>query len=247
MKKFLIIFTLLLGVQNQANAQFFKQLGKALEKAANTVDNVANTILGTPDTSNNNKNAQKSKNTKQGTNATREKAQVNEPTGKQPAANSQQVAKPTSLKAQPLDSVLIIKQRGIAGISLGMKISKVPKSIPGLYDGYEEDYGCEIGITYRCKVTVPGEYNYLEISDYDENDRIDRIFIQILGARIDGTDIAIGTPVSKIINTPGLKKKVDKDDPEYFELIYKGIYHVYPGRNDGDTEDVVCSIDMGFQ
>lgn len=164
------------------------------------------------------------------------------------AANSQQNTKTTSPKAQSQDDILIIKDRGIAGIRLGMKISKVPKSIPGLYNDYMEDYGCEFGVTYRCKVTVPGEYNYLEISDYDENGIIDRIFVQIPGVRIDGTDIAIGTPVSKIINTPGLKKKlVDKDNPENYELIYKGIYHVYPGRNDSDTEDVVSSIDLGLQ
>ena len=162
-------------------------------------------------------------------------------------ANSQQNTKTTSPKAQSQDSILIIKNRGIAGIRLGMKISKVPKSIPGLYNDYMEDYGCEFGVTYRCKVTVPGEYNYLDISDYDENGLIDDIFVQIHGVRIDGTDIAIGTPVSKIINTPGLKKKlVDNDNPENYELIYKGIYHVYPGRNDGDTEDVVCSIQWGL-
>ena len=163
------------------------------------------------------------------------------------AANSQQNTKTTSPKAQSQDDILIIKDRGIAGIRLGMKISKVPKSIPGLYNDYMEDYGCEFGVTYRCKVTVPGEYNYLEISDYDENGLIDDISVQIPGVRIDGTDIVIGTPISKIINTPGLKKKlVDKDDPENYELIYKGIYHVYPGRNDGDTEDVVCSIQWGL-
>ena len=162
-------------------------------------------------------------------------------------ANSQQNIKTTSPKAQSQDDILIIKDRGIAGIRLGMKISKVPKSIPGLYNDYMEDYGCEFGVTYRCKVTVPGEYNYLDISDYDENDLIDDIVVQIPGVRIDGTDIAIGTPISKIINTPGLKKKlVDKDNPENYELIYKGIYHVYPGRNDGDTEDVVCSIQWGL-
>lgn len=163
------------------------------------------------------------------------------------AANSQQNTKTTSPKAQSQDDILIIKDRGIAGIRLGMKISKVPKSIPGLYNDYMEDYGCEFGVTYRCKVTVPGEYNYLEISDYDENGLIDDISVQIPGVRIDGTDIVIGTSISKIINTPGLKKKLaDKDDPENYELIYKGIYHVYPGRNDGDTEDVVCSIQWGL-
>ena len=162
-------------------------------------------------------------------------------------ANSQQNTKTTSPKAQSQDDILIIKDRGIAGIRLGMKISKVPKSILGLYNDYMEDYGCEFGVTYRCKVTVPGEYNYLEISDYDENGLIDDISVQIPGVRIDGTDIVIGTPISKIINTPGLKKKlVDKDDPENYELIYKGIYNVYPGRNDGDTEDVVCSIQWGL-
>lgn len=56
MKKFFIALILLTGVQGQANAQFFKKLGNAIDKAAKTVDNVANTILGDPNQSNNSNN-----------------------------------------------------------------------------------------------------------------------------------------------------------------------------------------------
>lgn len=46
MKKFIIAIILIAGVQGQANAQLFKKLGNAIEKAAKTVDDVANTVLG---------------------------------------------------------------------------------------------------------------------------------------------------------------------------------------------------------
>jgi len=145
------------------------------------------------------------------------------------------------------DSLLIIKNRGIAGIRLGMKMSKVPQSIPGLYNGYEEDYGCEVGLYYQCKVTVPGEFNSLEFCDDDENDLIDFIYVGVLGAQIDGTDIVIGKPISDLINTPGLKKIVDKYDPDSYEYVYKGIYHLGTGFLEDPNIEVLCSISWGFR
>ena len=53
MKKIIIALALLIGVQGQADAQFLKKLGKAIDKASKTVDDVANTILGDTDTSSN--------------------------------------------------------------------------------------------------------------------------------------------------------------------------------------------------
>ena len=154
----------------------------------------------------------------------------------------------TTAQAQSAtDSVLIIKNRGIAGIRIGMKMSKVPKSIPGLYDGYREEYGCEVGVYYQCKVTIPGEYNNLEICDDDENDLIDYIYVGIFGAQIDGTDIVIGKPISDFINTPGLKKIVDKDDPENYEYVYKGIYHLRTGLLEDTNIEILYSIDWGFR
>ena len=54
MKKFIIALILIAGVQGQANAQFLKKLGNAIEKAAKTVDDVANAVLGESNTSNSN-------------------------------------------------------------------------------------------------------------------------------------------------------------------------------------------------
>jgi len=153
----------------------------------------------------------------------------------------------TSQAQTAADSVLIIKNRGIAGIRIGMKMSKVPQSIPGLYNGYHEDYGCEIGVTYWCDVAVPGENHYLSISDDDENGIIDGIDVHIPGVRITGTDIVIGKPKSEIVNIPGVKKKVDKDDPENYYYIYQGIYYLDFGPlGDSDIERLI-SICWGLR
>lgn len=53
-KKILIALIMVLGVQTQADAQFLKKLGNAIDKAAKTVDKVANTVLGDPSTESNN-------------------------------------------------------------------------------------------------------------------------------------------------------------------------------------------------
>jgi hypothetical protein len=60
MKKIIIALALLIGVQGQADAQFLKKLGNAIDKAAKTVDDVANTILGDTNSS----SSQTSKTTK---------------------------------------------------------------------------------------------------------------------------------------------------------------------------------------
>ena len=61
MKKIFIALILITGVHCQANAQFFKKLGNAIEKASKTVDEVANAVLGDSDTSTSNKKKQKTK------------------------------------------------------------------------------------------------------------------------------------------------------------------------------------------
>ena len=255
MKKLLIILALMLGAYNQADAQFLKKLGNAIEKAAQTVDNVANTILGEPNSSNQkNKQSTKSQKTekaKQETSRPQQSAQETKPSQQTPPATTQKTSS-TVAAAQPKeDSTLIIKNRGIAGIRIGMKMSKVPKSIPGLYDGYREDYGCEMGVSYWCNVTVPGEYNHLNIDDVDENGIIDGISVQVPGVRIAGTDIVIGKPFSEIVNLPGVKKKVDKDDPENYYYVYQGIYYLDSGTLDilstGDeTTERLSSISWGL-
>ena len=45
-----LLLILLMGVQTQADAQFFKKLGNAIDKAAKKVDQVASTVLGEPST-----------------------------------------------------------------------------------------------------------------------------------------------------------------------------------------------------
>lgn len=52
MKKLVLLLILLMGVQTQADAQFLKKLGNAIDKAAKKVDQVASTVLGDPSTSN---------------------------------------------------------------------------------------------------------------------------------------------------------------------------------------------------
>ena len=59
MKKILIALILIAGVHGQANAQFFKKLGNAIEKASKTVDDVTNAILG--EDSNNSSNTPNNK------------------------------------------------------------------------------------------------------------------------------------------------------------------------------------------
>ncbi|MBQ6079961.1 MAG: hypothetical protein IJK93_06765 [Muribaculaceae bacterium] len=46
MKKILIALLLITGAQGQANAQFLKKLGNAIEKASKTIDDVADAVLG---------------------------------------------------------------------------------------------------------------------------------------------------------------------------------------------------------
>lgn len=76
MKKILIILILMMGVNNQADAQFFQKLGNAIDKAAKkvdkavqTVDKVASTILGEPNTTPQNKTNQPNQGTQQSNNS----------------------------------------------------------------------------------------------------------------------------------------------------------------------------------
>lgn len=57
MKKILIALLLITGAQSQANAQFFKKLGNAIDKASKTVENVADAILGEPSNNSDSKKA----------------------------------------------------------------------------------------------------------------------------------------------------------------------------------------------
>lgn len=149
-------------------------------------------------------------------------------------------------QAQIADSLLIINNRAIAGIRIGMKMSKVPKSIPGLYDKYMEDYGCEYGVTYWCNVS--DEDPQLIISDDDENGIIDGIDVQIMGARIADTDITIGKPIAEVISTPGLvKKKIVQEDYEYYDYIYKGIYHIECDTDPDTNMETISGIRWGLR
>ena len=225
------------GFLTPAHAQSFKQLGNALPQATKTVDNKSK-----KSTADKAKSDNSDKKSTVFSKKTSDKKQTTSQTKGSVQSSSDKTVSKKNVTNQQEDSILIIKNRTFAGIRLGMKMSKVPQSVPGIYDGYREDARCEIGISYWCKVTVPGEYNYLEISDDDENGIIDGIMIQIPGVRIAGTDIVIGTPISEIINTPGLKKKVDKDSPDNYEYIYQGIYHIEDGMLDDDKTNVVTSI-----
>lgn len=236
MKKIICVLIVITGLLTPVHAQSFKQLGNVLPQATKTVDK---SKKNDADKTNNSKSDKKATVISK---KTSEKKQTTSQTKGSVQSSSDKTVSKKKATNQQEDSILIIKNRTFAGIRLGMKMSKVPQSVPGIYDGYEEDARCEIGISYWCKVTVPGEYNYLEISDDDENGIIDGIMIQIPGVRIAGTDIVIGTPISEIINTPGLKKKVDKYSPEYYEYIYQGIYHIQDGTLNDNKTNVVTSI-----
>lgn len=121
------------------------------------------------------------------------------------------------------DSVLIIKNRGIAGIRLGMKMSKVPKSIPGLYTAYDERReGTELNCT-----DLDGDWVMI-ITDDDENEIIDGIYIRLKGVKIEGTDIEVGVPLSKFANIPDLVKSKEQEG----SFIYKKLYEIQLDQND---------------
>ena len=128
----------------------------------------------------------------------------------------------TTIQAQTADSLLVIKNRSFAGIRIGMRMSKVPQSIPGIYSQYDER---REGTVLNC-TNSDGDWVMI-ISDDDENEIIDGIYIRINGAIIEGTDIEVGVPFSKIANTPGLVKDKDLDGT----YIYKKFYEVQLDEN----------------
>lgn len=124
------------------------------------------------------------------------------------AANSQQNTKTTSPKAQSQDDILIIKDCSFAGISLGMKMKDVPKSVPGIYDEYLADQAdCSGAWSFYCfkKNKYDGTNPEIIVDDSMMDKKVDKIIVCAKGARIADTEIAVGVPISKVKNTPGLK------------------------------------------
>jgi len=124
------------------------------------------------------------------------------------AANSQQNTKTTSPKAQSQDDLLIIKDCSFAGISLGMKMKEVPKSVPGIYDEYLADQAdCSGAWSFYCfnKNKYDGTNPEIIVDDNMMDKKVDQIIVCAKGARIADTKIAVGVPISKVKNTPGLK------------------------------------------
>lgn len=116
----------------------------------------------------------------------------------------------TTTQAQTADSLLIIDNSSFAGISLGMKMNKVPKAVPGIYDEYIADQAdCSGAFSFYCfkKGKFDGTNPEIIVSDDAMDKLVDQINIYVKGAKIAGTDIEIGIPISKVKNTPGLVKE----------------------------------------
>ena len=97
---------------------------------------------------------------------------------------------------------LTIDNLGIAGITLGGKMSSVPKSVPGLYAKYRQDEMGEQGIELVCMDNAGS--TVMTIDDENEDGVIDRIYVAVKGVKIANTNIETGKPFAKIVNTPGL-------------------------------------------
>lgn len=116
----------------------------------------------------------------------------------------------TTASAQGTTPDLTIDNSTFAGISIGMKMNKVPKSIPGIYDEYIADQAdCSGAFSFYCVKTnkFDGTNPEIIVSDDAMDKLVDKIDIFVKGARIANTNIEIGTPISKAKNTPGLVKE----------------------------------------
>lgn len=217
MKKIIIILVLLMGVNNQADAQFLKKLGNAIDKAAQKVDKAvkkvdkaASSILGEPNSSNqNNKKAQKTDNSKQAPTQTQQttQTQLTTKSSQQMAPVQQNVKQTAATPQQEVDNPMLIKDCSFAGISLGMKMNQVPKSVPGIYDKYiAVQADCSEAFSFYCvwNKKFDGTNPEIIVSDDAMDKLVDGITVFVKGVKIAGTEIEIGAPISKVKNTPGV-------------------------------------------
>lgn len=138
------------------------------------------------------------------------KEQVNAHASKESIVNSKQNTKTAPPKAQPQNNSLIIKDCSFAGITLGMKMKDVPKSVPGVYDDYiATQADCSESWSFDCfkknKYDGTNPEIFVEFDDGETNNKVTKITVYAKGARIADTNIAIGAPISKVKNMPGIK------------------------------------------
>ncbi len=214
MKKILLAMVLLAGIGTPSDAQILKKLGNALNKMATATESLSKVVKGNSSTNTTNTNKDTTTTTQQQTANTSAKS------------TSSQAPKTITISSEPsgntANSVLTIDNLGIAGIVLGGKMSNVPKSVPGLYAKYTETVMGEEGTSYECR-DAKGEC-LMTIDDQNEDGIIDRIYIMVKGAKIANTNIQIGAPFSKVVNTPGLKKTKDEYGNELY--LYNKRYEV---------------------
>ena len=206
MKKLFVIACLLMGVCVQSDAQVLKKLEDAINKMVNATENVKKMVNGDKQSSTNNTTTTtKSANTK------------TQSAGSQAPQTIRISSTPTTA-----NNPLVVDNLGIAGIVLGGKMSSVPKSVPGLYAKYTETIMGEEGTSYECW-NAQGEL-LMNVDDQNEDGIIDRIYIMVKGVKIANTNIEIGVPFAKIVNTPGLVKTKDEYGNELY--LYKKRYEV---------------------
>lgn len=200
MKKLFVIACLLMGVCVQSDAQVLKKLEDAINKMVNATENVKKMVNGDKQST-----TTKSANTKT-----------------QSAGSQAPKAIRISSTPAATNTPLVVDNLGIAGIVLGGKMSSVPKSVPGLYAKYTETIMGEEGTSYECW-NAQGEL-LMNVDDQNEDGIIDRIYIMVKGVKIANTNIEIGAPFAKIVNTPGLVKTKDEYGNELY--LYKKRYEV---------------------
>lgn len=200
MKKLFVIACMLMGVCVQSDAQVLKKLEDAINKMVNATENVKKMVNGDKQST-----TTKSANTK--TQSAGSQAPQTIRISSTPAATN---------------NPLVVDNLGIAGIVLGGKMSSVPKSVPGLYAKYTETIMGEEGTSYECR-NAQGEL-LMNVDDQNEDGIIDRIYIMVKGVKIANTNIEIGAPFAKIVNTPGLVKTKDEYGNELY--LYKKRYEV---------------------
>lgn len=204
MKKLFVIACMLMGVCVQSDAQVLKKLEDAINKMVNATENVKKMVNGDKQ-STNNTTTTKSANTKT----------------QSAGSQAPQTIRISSTPATA-NNPLVVDNLGIAGIVLGGKMSSVPKSVPGLYAKYTETIMGEEGTSYEC-LNAQGEL-LMNVDDQNEDGIIDRIYIMVKGVKIANTNIEIGAPFAKIVNTPGLVKSKDEYGNELY--LYKKRYEV---------------------
>lgn len=200
MKKLFVIACLLMGVCVQSDAQVLKKLENAINKMVNATENVKKMVNGDKQST-----TTKPDNTK------------TQSAGSQAPQTIRISSTPTAT-----NNPLVVDNLGIAGIVLGGKMSSVPKSVPGLYAKYTETIMGEEGTSYECW-NAQGEL-LMNVDDQNEDGIIDRIYIMVKGVKIANTNIEIGAPFAKIVNTPGLVKTKDEYGNELY--LYKKRYEV---------------------